>query len=435
MNERRALTLVLLVAGSSVVWAQSAPPPAGITVDYDQHVKPILAGKCFSCHGPKQQQSGLRLDRRQLALRGGDYGPVIIPGKSGESKLIHRIAGSEAGLQMPPTGALEEGEIAVLRAWIDQGADMPGRADTEIEERRPTEPKVLAFLNSVHAYDTRRFNNALSADRAMARAVDSAGSTMLMHAAYAGTIEMMNALIAADADVNATNDRRATALHWAITDPAKVRLLLLKGADVNAKTVDGRTPLHLAAILPAGTPIVEMLIEAGGDVNARSIVGGTPLFTGVAANLETARLLLSKGADPNARNGLGVTPLMTAALNGGPAAIRLLLDAGADAKTRTKRGETALANAANRGDLESVKLLLDSGADVRNVDYNGYTPLMHAAYCDAASPELIRLLLARGADVYAVGKGEVAGETAVSIAAKRGETEVLRILRDAHARK
>jgi ankyrin repeat protein len=71
---------------------------------------------------------------------------------------------------------------------------------------------------------------------------------------------------------------------------------------------------------------------------------------------------------------------------------------------------------------------------VRNVDYNGYTPLMHAAYADDVTPALIELLLARGADVHAVGTGEVSGETAVSIAAKRGESEVLRILRNAQAR-
>lgn len=441
MKTTDGLTLVLLGIGlgfgAPVVQAQSAPAAAGtpvkvdIKVDYDQHVRPILAAKCFSCHGQTQQQSGLRLDRRQLALRGGDYGPVILPGKSAESKFIHRLIGSTAGLQMPPSGALEEDEIAVLRAWIDQGADMPGRSDIAVEAKPPTDPKVQALLGSIHAYDARRFAAAITSDTTLARAVDASGSTTLMHAAYAGTVEMMTALIDAGADVNAKNDRRATALHWAVTDPAKVRLLLLKGALVNAKTADGRTALHLAALSPAGTPIVEMLLEAGGEVDARSIVGTTPLLTGVASSLETARLLLAKGADPNARNGLGLTPLMTAALNGGAASVGLLLDAGADAKARTKRGETALANAASRGDLASVKLLLDKGADVRNVDYNGYTPLMHAAYYDDASLEMIQLLLSRGADVHAVGKGEVAGETAVSIAARRGDTDVLRILRSA----
>jgi ankyrin repeat protein/mono/diheme cytochrome c family protein len=432
MKAACVLTAVLLVPGSSTAWAQSSRPAANdVKIDYDQHVKPILAAKCFGCHGPKQQQSGLRLDRRQPALRGGDYGPVITPGNSAESKLIQRITGSEAGLQMPPTGALEDDEIAVLRAWIDQGADMPGRTDTEVEIRRPTDPKVQAFLDAIHASESRAFSSALTTDKGMARAADAAGSTMLMHAAYAGSVEMMATLINAGADVNAANDRRATALHWAITDPTKIRLLLLKGANVNAKTVDGRTPLHLAATLPSGTPIVEMLIEAGADLHARSIVGATPLLASVAASLETTRLLLAKGADPNARNGLGATPLMNAALLGGAATVSLLLDAGADATIRTKRGETALANAANRGDLSSVKLLLDKGADVRNIDYRGYTPLMHAAYADDGTPELIQLLLSKGADVHVVGKGDTAGETAVTIAAKRGETEILRLLRDA----
>jgi ankyrin repeat protein/mono/diheme cytochrome c family protein len=427
--------LVLCVLGSSTVRAQSSRTAGNEPkIDYDQHVKPILAAKCFGCHGPKQQQSGLRLDRRQPALRGGDYGPVITPGNSAESKLIQRITGSEAGLQMPPTGALEDDEIAVLRAWIDQGADMPGRTDTEADVRRPTDPKVQVFLDAIHSFESHAFSRALTTDKAMARAADAAGSTALMHAAYAGTVEMMATLIDAGADVNAANDRRATALHWAITDPAKVRLLLLKGANVNAKTVDGRTPLHLAATLPTGTPIVEMLLEAGADLHARSIVGATPLVASVAASLETSRLLLAKGADPNARNGLGATPLMNAALLAGAATVSLLLDAGADPTIRTKRGETALANAANRGDLMSVKLLLDKGADARNVDYRGYTPLMHAAYADDGTPELIQLLLSKGADVHAAGKGDTAGETAVTIAAKRGETEILRILRDAATR-
>ena len=332
---------------------------------------------------------------------------------------------------MPPSGALENDEIATLRAWIDQGADMPGRAEIEMVEKAPTDPRVNAFLDSVRSYEVRRFAAALSTDKTLARAVDASGSTTLMHAAYTGTIEMMTSLIDAGADVNASNDRKATALHWAITDPAKVRLLLLKGADVNARTADGRTALHLAASLPAGARIVEMLLEAGADVNARSIIGVTPLFPGSVSSVETTRLLLAKGADPNARNGLGATPLMLAALIGGPDTVALLLDAGADAKLRTKRGETALANAANHGDLESVRLLLDKGADVRNIDYNGYTPLMHAAYNDAASPDLIRLLLERGADVHAVGKGEVAGDTAAIIAARRGNTEAARILRAA----
>ena len=404
-------------------------PLAGIfagPVEYETHVKPILAAKCFSCHGPKQQQSGLRLDLRQNALRGGDYGPVIIQGKSGESKLIHRITGSNAGLQMPPSGALEAEEIDVLRAWIDQGAEMPGRSDDKVMERKPTEPKVQAFLDAIHRHDLSAVRRGA---KAMAKAADAAGSTALMHAANSGTVEMVHLLLAAGADPKATNSRNATALHWAVTDTAKMKLLLAKGASINAKTVEGRTALYMAATLPAGAPFVQFLLEAGADPNLRTLTGLTPLFPAATNSFESAQLLVAKGADVNAASATGATALMNAASTD-PRTVAMLVQKGADVKAKTKRGETAIANAANRGYLESVKLFLEKGADVNSTDYRGYTPLMHAAYCDDASPELIRLLLAKGAKVRATGEEE----TALSLAAKRGETEITSLIREALAK-
>ena len=421
------IVAALWVAGVQGFHSQSSPalpPPAATVVDYDQHVRPILTARCFGCHGPTQQQSGLRLDLRQNALRGGDYGTVIVPGKSAESRLILRLTGSTVGLQMPPTGALEPEEIAVLRAWIDQGADMPGRAAERTAARRVTGSRLQALLDAIHRHDLSVVRKALAADRTLISAVDSAGSTALMHAAYAGTLDIMNALLDAGADVNARNDRKATALHWALTDASKLRLLLSKGADANAKTVEGRTVLYSAAAQPAGAAIVRLLVEAGADVNARTILGTTPLFQAVAASAESARILLDNGADPNARSATGATPLMAIPT---PAALALLVARGADVKMTTKRNETALAMAADRGDLEGVRLMLDKGADVNAVDFRGFTPLMYAAQYDRDSPELIRLLLSRGARVDATAEGE----TAVTLAAKRGETRSTRLLREA----
>jgi ankyrin repeat protein/mono/diheme cytochrome c family protein len=414
---------------AALFWIASAlPAPAQVTVDYERQVKPILSSRCFGCHGPTQQQSGLRLDLRQNALRGGDYGPVIVPGKSAESKLILRLAGSTVGLQMPPAGPLPPEEIDLLRAWIDQGADMPGRANETVVEKPPTDPKVQAFLDAIHRHDLGAVRKTLVADRSFARSADAAGSTALMHAAYAGTIEIMTALLDAGADVNARNARKATALHWAAADPSKLKLLLARGAEINAKTVEGRTVLYLAALEPDGTAIVRLLVEVGAEVDARTITGTTPLFAAAGASLESLRLLLDKGADPNGKSDTGATALMTAALRS-PAAVALLVSRGADVKARTKRGETALGNAAERGDLASVKLLLDKGADINVTDFRGYTPLMHAAYFDRVSADLIRLMLARGADIKATGEGE----TAVTLASKRGETDVTRVLQEAAA--
>jgi ankyrin repeat protein len=424
------LTVFLQLGLLSGLQAQSTtklPPVAKLKIDYNQHIKPILAANCFGCHGQAQQQSGLRLDLRQNALRGGDYGSVIVPGNSAESKMILRLTGSDAGLQMPPTGALDPELIGVLRAWIDQGADMPGRASEEIKERKPTDPKVQSFLDAIHRQDLAAVRASLTADRSLATSADSAGSTALMHAAYAGTLDIMRELVDRGANVKARSERKATALHWAVADAAKLKFLLSKGAEIDAKTVEGRTTLYLAVMQPAGAPIVQHLLEAGADPNARTITGVTPLFPAVAASLESARLLIAKGANANARTETGGAPLMAAAQH--PRAVELLVAKGADVKARTKRGETALANAANFGNVESVKLLLEKGADVNSVDYRGYTPLMHAAYYDGDSAETIRVLLAKGANVNVTGEGE----TPLTLAAKRGETEVTRLLREAQA--
>ena len=83
--------------------------------------------------------------------------------------------------------------------------------------------------------------------------------------------------------------------------------------------------------------------------------------------------------------------------------------------------------AAIRGDVAGTRLLLDHGVDVNAADHRGYTPLLLAAQYDGDSTELVRLLLARGADLRTAAEGE----TALSLASKRGETEVTKLLREA----
>ena len=87
----------------------------------------------MSCHGPDKQKAGLRLDSREAALVGGSsYGPAIVPGKSAESPMILFMAHLESGMEMPPDkDKLPERTLAVLRAWIDQGAKWPAKALSE----------------------------------------------------------------------------------------------------------------------------------------------------------------------------------------------------------------------------------------------------------------------------------------------------------------
>ena len=213
------------------------------------------------------QQSGLRLDLRQTALRGGDYGPVIVPGKSAESKLIRRLVDGDGGMQMPPTGALDPDEIGVLRAWIDQGAEF--RTDVVAEAPpRPIDPRLADLITAVRSLPRGGGREArIAADQTLVNATDAGGSTLLHHAAGFGTADTLALLIEQGADVDAVNRRRSTPLHWAIHDEAKVRLLLDRGAGVNARNVEGRTPLYLAASLGSGAPAVRLLLAHGADPN------------------------------------------------------------------------------------------------------------------------------------------------------------------------
>ncbi len=399
------------------------PPAATVNVDYEKHVLPILSQKCYSCHAGDVQQSGLRLDLRQNALRGGDYGPVIVAGKSAESKLIRRLVNGDGGLQMPPTGALSDDEIGILRAWIDQGPEF--RTDIKEATAKPVDPKLAVLITAVRSADAGEVKKRLVKNQDLISAQDTAGSTLLHHAAGFGSVDTMKLLLSLGADASAKNKRKSTPLFWAIHDPAKVKLLLDAGVDVNDRNVDGRTALYQAVSLGNPNGLVKMLLDRGANVNLATTNGATVLMMAATrGNVGAMRMLIEKQADVNAKNGAGGTALMNAAASGNPAAVRLLLDNGADSKAATKRNETALANAATTGNLEMVKMLLAAGAPVNTQDVRGYSPLLYAAGSDTAPIAVVKLLLENGADTSCLGDEE----TAKALAAKRGNTEVAKLL-------
>jgi hypothetical protein len=117
---------LLLITGLCWTFAPSTTL-AGETIDYVKQIKPILSGRCYACHGTLKQKSKLRTDSVKLLIKGGAGGPVIEPGKSGESRLVDLIAEDGEG-RMPPPGdgeALSAEQIRLLKTWIDQGAVAP----------------------------------------------------------------------------------------------------------------------------------------------------------------------------------------------------------------------------------------------------------------------------------------------------------------------
>ena len=415
---------IALTAGAEM------PPAADITIDFDQNVRPILTANCHSCHGEKQQQAGLRLDKRQNALRGGDYGPVIAPGNSADSKLIKRLVGGDGGMQMPPTGPLAVEQIGILRAWIDQGAEF-GDVDLEVAKpRKRVDPKVKELIAVVREHDTAAVKAILQSAPEHVDGQDSGGSTPLHHAAGFGTLETIKLLIEAGAEVDSRNSRNSTPLHWAVSDTEKIRLLLARGADINAKTERERTPLGLAAMHRFDNAPLKLLLAKGADPNIASINGQTPLMAAArAGNVEAMKLLLAKKADPQAVAGNGATSLMAAAASRNADAVKLLLERGAEVNAKTKRNQTALFGAALRGAEDVVKLLLEQDAEVNIENYQDHTPLTLAAMSESMSAETVRVLLDEGAKTDAAGHG-VSGpaETPRMLAGKRGDTEVARLL-------
>jgi len=158
-------------------------------------------------------------------------------------------------------------------------------------------------------------------------------------------------------------------------DVARVKKLLEKGADLNARDVSGWTPLHEAA-LNGRFGIAELLIKHGADLNARDKDGNTPLHIAALNNYaDVTELLIKHGADLNAKNGDGSTPLHIAAHHGHVGIVVLLIKHGADLNARDVSGWTPLHYAAGAGRADVVKLLLEKGADPTIRSNNGKTPL------------------------------------------------------------
>ena len=112
----RTLTLIALTMTTTGLAA----------VDFVKDVQPIFERSCIRCHGAKQPKSGFRLDNRAAALRGGEIGVSIVPGKADESALIRYVAHLEQDLEMPPVGKgapLTDAQVETLTQWINDGAE------------------------------------------------------------------------------------------------------------------------------------------------------------------------------------------------------------------------------------------------------------------------------------------------------------------------
>ena len=109
---------------AAVLCAVSVPLRAQVpAVDFSRDIRPILQLSCVRCHARGNDKGGFSIETRESMLRGGDTGPALVPGQSADSLLVRLVSGLEPDMVMPKKGSRLTGDkIALLRAWIDQGA-------------------------------------------------------------------------------------------------------------------------------------------------------------------------------------------------------------------------------------------------------------------------------------------------------------------------
>ncbi|MBL9115964.1 MAG: PSD1 domain-containing protein [Verrucomicrobiaceae bacterium] len=115
-----------------------ATPLLAAPVDFVREVRPILETHCYECHGDKKQKSGLRLDIKSEAFKGGDnHRPDIVPGKASQSPLAHFLTSTDDDERMPPRGPLPAAAIETITRWINEGAHWPDGIDkAQLEDKR-----------------------------------------------------------------------------------------------------------------------------------------------------------------------------------------------------------------------------------------------------------------------------------------------------------
>ncbi|MBL9116218.1 MAG: PSD1 domain-containing protein [Verrucomicrobiaceae bacterium] len=117
---------IIAWAGLPLALASAAPFPPDQVEFFEKQVRPLLAERCYDCHGSHRHENGLRLDSRDGVIRGSDYGPVVKAGDPNNSKLLKAVKHAAGVEAMPKKGAkLNATEVAALEKWITLGVPWP----------------------------------------------------------------------------------------------------------------------------------------------------------------------------------------------------------------------------------------------------------------------------------------------------------------------
>jgi ankyrin repeat protein len=247
-----------------------------------------------------------------------------------------------------------------------------------------------------------------------------AGQVDWEHVALNGSVAELKKLLDAKMSPNARTTGGSTPLMLAARDLDKVKLLLARGAEVNARAKTGISALMIAARYKGNAEVVKLLLQYGAKPNVEAKVqnNASALFYAITAgDVQTADLLIAAGAKPDDRmTVLGVfsiSPLTFAAIDDEARLVDFLIGKGANVNDVDDDGISALAWATLSNHVRTTQVLLARGAKVDQVDKFGMTPLLYAASVDFGDTAVLETLIGAGADLNAKNKQ---GQTALDLA-------------------
>ena len=235
----------------------------------------------------------------------------------------------------------------------------------------------------------------------------------------------------------ATKSGGTTALMMAAPDAEKMKVLIDRGANVNARSETKYTALMVATQHRESTPAVRLLLAHGADAGqsqGQPLFNADPLFLAAyAGNAEVLPDLLKAGASLTGEMRLlgtsSTDPISGAVRHGYLDVARVLVDLGAPVD-RTDLRITPLVKAVLGDQVEMARFLIARGADVNHIDTNGMTALLYAASIDFGSPAMIDMLLKAGARTDMKTKD---GKTALELARQYKHTHLIPSLEHAAA--
>lgn len=361
-------------------------------------------------------ERGVDVDSRGLR------GETILHKKAelGDPSLIEQllelgadINAKDADGSMPLHTAVACGKRDMAAFLIDHGALVDG-----MDKQGRTPLHFAAQVGSVEMM------NLLIDKGAVVGRQDKAGTTPLHLAAAQAQKSAAAALLDRGADINSIDKRRRTPLHSVVDldkaegteedaagqrqgtayfgvnpDEARIdtaRLLLDRGADIEARTRTGMTPLHCASAAGRES-LVEFLLDVGAAIEAADHTQRTPLCAAIeSGRTEVCRLLLDRGASVAVQDSTKRTPLHYAAALAEPEIAEMLLSLGCDPNAAGLLGRTPLHDACANGAVQTAQVLLAHGAGIEAQTSLRWTPL-HAA-AEYGSAPLVKILLAHGAN-------------------------------------